>query len=337
MKHIEDTKKAIVFTDIKDFTLKNSLLTQLQVRKFLNIHDWLVIPSIKKYNWKIIKTIWDAFLIIFDDAVDAIKASIEIQNRLRSYNKKTSYNLYKIELRIIINYGDVQKEQTIIWEDYFWDVINVTSRLQSQLGDNKIFVTSNVINELKEQDWIKFKYLWETSLRWILYKVGVYEIMFCDDKWSKRKLDDIIVTRNDILLTRELKDKLKEVYSTTTEFALITSVIWVQNIFQIWAYIMVPFHLFLLYKIATKFDVPIFKKDVDQIFLTAFFSLIWIFAIGQIGEYTMTTKLAVYWVYLAVMLNFWLTYILWKYLSNYFYVRSQEIENANKELKNMLK
>jgi hypothetical protein len=37
---------------------------------------------------------------------------------------------------------------------------------------------------------------------------------------------------------------------------------------------MVPFHLFLLYKIATKFDVPIFKKDVDQIFLTAFFSLI---------------------------------------------------------------
>jgi type VI protein secretion system component VasK len=71
--------------------------------------------------------------------------------------------------------------------------------------------------------------------------------------------------------------------------------------------------------------------------LTAFFSLIWIFAIGQIGEYTMTTKLAVYWVYLAVMLNFWLTYILWKYLSNYFYVRSQEIENANKELKNMLK
>jgi hypothetical protein len=39
MKHIENTKKAIVFTDIKDFTLKNSLLTQLQVRKFLNIHD----------------------------------------------------------------------------------------------------------------------------------------------------------------------------------------------------------------------------------------------------------------------------------------------------------
>jgi hypothetical protein len=138
-------------------------------------------------------------------------------------------------------------------------------------------------------------------------------------------------------LTRELKDKLKEVYSTTTEFALITSVIWIQNILTVWAYIMLPFHLFLLYKIASKFDVSILKKDLDQIFLTAFFSLIWAFAITQIGDYTMTTKLAVYWIYLALILNFWLTYIIGKYLSNFFYVRSQEVENANKELKNMLK
>ncbi|MDR1987864.1 MAG: hypothetical protein LBQ24_03775 [Candidatus Peribacteria bacterium] len=39
MLHIEDTKKAVVFTDIKDFTLKNSLFTQLQIRKLLNIQD----------------------------------------------------------------------------------------------------------------------------------------------------------------------------------------------------------------------------------------------------------------------------------------------------------
>jgi hypothetical protein len=49
--------------------------------------------------------------------------------------------------------------------------------------------------------------------------------MLYDEKKDNLKLSDTIITRNDILLTRELKDKLKEVYSTTTEFALITSVI----------------------------------------------------------------------------------------------------------------
>jgi hypothetical protein len=39
MKYIESVKKAIVFTDVKDFTLKNSLLTQLQIREFLNTQD----------------------------------------------------------------------------------------------------------------------------------------------------------------------------------------------------------------------------------------------------------------------------------------------------------
>ena len=39
MEHIDTIKWAVVFTDIKDFTLKTSLLTQLQITKFLNKQD----------------------------------------------------------------------------------------------------------------------------------------------------------------------------------------------------------------------------------------------------------------------------------------------------------
>jgi class 3 adenylate cyclase len=335
MKHLEDTKKAIVFTDVKDFTLKNSLLTQLQVRKFLNTQDWLVIPSIKKFRWKVIKTIWDSFLIVFDSIECAINASIEIQKRLRHYNSKVNFNLNKIELRIIINYWDVQKEKTLIWEDYFWDVINIASRLQNQVIENRIYATSNVINELKWNEEIKFKYLWETSLRWILYKVWVYEILYDEELITSK--DENLENNHNILVTKELKIKKNEVSNTIIEFSLITAIAWIQNIPHIWAFIMFPFHMFLLKKIANKFQVIFTKKEIKEIILTMFFSLTWILLIVLFENYIETTKFCQYTWYFVVILNFLLSFFIWKILSNYFYIRSQKVENANRELKNMLK
>ena len=68
MEHIDTIKWAVVFTDIKDFTLKTSLLTQLQITKFLNKQDEIVLPIIVKYFWKVVKTIWDAYMIVFEKA-----------------------------------------------------------------------------------------------------------------------------------------------------------------------------------------------------------------------------------------------------------------------------
>jgi hypothetical protein len=43
-------------------------------------------------------------MIVFDDVTTAIKAAIDIQKILKTYNSKVKFNLNKIELRIIINY-----------------------------------------------------------------------------------------------------------------------------------------------------------------------------------------------------------------------------------------
>jgi hypothetical protein len=43
-------------------------------------------------------------MIIFEKALNAVNASIEIQKELNEYNKKIDFNLKKIELRISIDY-----------------------------------------------------------------------------------------------------------------------------------------------------------------------------------------------------------------------------------------
>ena len=186
MRHIDTVKKAVIFTDIKDFTLKNSLLTQKQIRDYLSTQDEIVFPLIKSNKGTLVKTMGDAYMIVFDTAKDAVQMAIDIQEALKKYNDKVSYNLYKIELRITINFWEVQKEQTVIGEDYFGDIINIASRLQYSIDENKIYVTNLVIQEIKDLWKYHFVYLWKTSLRWILQEVEVFEIIFdINNMWKK--------------------------------------------------------------------------------------------------------------------------------------------------------
>ena len=60
-------KKFIIFTDLKDFTYKNSLLTSRQIQDLLTQFDTYVKQTSEKYNIKILKSIGDAYLLICDN------------------------------------------------------------------------------------------------------------------------------------------------------------------------------------------------------------------------------------------------------------------------------
>ena len=47
----------IVFSDIKDFTLKTSLLTSKQIDEVLSQHEKLVVPAVHLFEGKVIKTL----------------------------------------------------------------------------------------------------------------------------------------------------------------------------------------------------------------------------------------------------------------------------------------
>jgi len=338
MEHIDTIKWAVVFTDIKNFTLKTSLLTQMQIWNFLNKQDEIVLPIISKYFWKIIKTIWDSYMIVFEKAENAVIASIEIQKKLQEYNFNIELNLYKLELRISIDYWDIEREINLNWEDFFWETVNISSRLQHKTPENKIFITWNVKTNIDYLRNINCLYLWKTSFKWVLYEVDIYEILFEDEKIAAFKNWEIKEKNiNDFLLTDDFKQRINEIDNTIFKFSSVAAILWIQPIPFLDVYSVLPFHIYLLKEIAKKYSIEINTTESKEIITTVIWSIWSSYILSQSIVWLSKIWMIWFWGYIMIPLNFGLTYAMWKILSMYFYQKSQWVKATNYEIKELFK
>ena len=332
MKQAWTIKWAVLFTDIKNFTLKTSLLTQKQIEDLLNKLNDLIFPIITKYDWEIVKSLWDSYMIIFNIVENSVYAGIEIQKILLKYNSEIKFDLFKIELRITIDCWKLEKKFTIKWNDYFWETVNIASRLQSITDANKIYITWNVYNKIKTIQDIKILWLGETSFKWILFNLNIYSVIF-----NENEIDINKKTIDNFIITNDMNDSIKNIDSTIFKFASVAAVLWIQPIPFVDVYALLPLHLYLLNQIAKEYWIKLNKSDSKEIISTIMWSISWSYLLSQwvVGLSKIWTLWL--WWYLMVTLNFALTYAIWKILSYYLYKKSKWIKSTNKELNNLFK
>ena len=336
MKQLWSIKWVVLFTDIKNFTLKSSLLTQKQINILLNDQDKIIFPIIKKYFWKIIKSLWDSYMIVFEKPENAINVWIEIQNKILEYNSNIKLNLYKIELRITADYWNLDKNLSINWEDFLWMPVNIASRLQSITPENKFFISWELFNKIKDNNWIKYEYLWYTTFKWVLFNVDIYDILFSkeyiniDNKKSinKKKIEKKFIT-DDIKLNIENIDNL------IFKFASVAAILWMQPVPFLDIYALLPLHLYLLSQISKEYWIELSKDESKEIISTIMGSIAWGYLLSHWVVAVSKIGLFLIWWYLVVPLNFALTYSIWKVLSFYLYKKSKWVKSTNSEL-NML-
>lgn len=336
MKHIDSINACVLFTDIKDFTLKSSLLTQKQIEILLNKQDEIVLPIIKKYFWKIIKTIWDSYMIVFERAENTIKASIAIQVALQKYNKTIRLNLYKLELRITADYGLLDHQQNIKWEDYFGETVNIAARLQNTTPENKIFISESLRSQLPDIIKDQTVSLGKTNFKWVLHDIPVYEVIY--KLYDLKKLKNwSLVHKNisEIYLSEDSKKRTEEIDKSIFNFASVAAIMWVQPLPFIDTYSVLPLHMYLLKIIANKYWFTLNKEQTKEIVSTLASSIwssyaVWqsIVGVSKIGTLGL-------WGYLLIPLNFWLTYAIGKIMSYYFYQKTQWVKASNSELKKL--
>ncbi|QFR39141.1 DUF697 domain-containing protein [Candidatus Gracilibacteria bacterium 28_42_T64] len=336
MKHIDSINGAVLFTDIKDFTLKTSLMTQVQINTLLSKQDEIIFPIIKKYFGKIVKSIGDSYMIVFEKPENALQTSIEIQKKLEKYNSQIELNLYKIELRISADYGSLEREVTINGEDYFGDSVNVASRLQNKTPENKIFISGGLWNAIQKKNDYVHLYLGKTSFKGVLYEVDIYEIVHNLQEVKNIKEGKIQhVNINDYFISEDFKTKIKKIDDTIFKFSSVAAILGVQPIPFLDTYSVLPFHLYLLQEISHSYGIELNKDESKEIFTTILSSVggSYVFSQTIVG----ITKLGFvgFGGYLMIPLNFGLTYSIGKVLSYYFYKKSQGVKATNKELKTL--
>jgi len=136
-------EKVILFNDI----IGSSKLWRLyDIKMYNKLNKFIEITNnlLKNYNnSKIIKMLGDSFMLEFNKVEDAINFSIELNNILN--NNKTGLFLNKskndrILIRTGICYGKVHKLNFNIQNcnviDYFGNVVNTTSRMESKVAKN---------------------------------------------------------------------------------------------------------------------------------------------------------------------------------------------------------
>ncbi|MDA8244143.1 MAG: RDD family protein [Elusimicrobia bacterium] len=145
---METRNLAIMLTDIKGFTSKTASFSRAQTQELLTRHRELVLPVIEKFGGRLVKTIGDAFLVVFNSPTDAVICGMEIQAVLKAHNAEKAAP-DKIEIRIAINAGEVAVHDD---GDIYGDPVNITSRLESIAEAGEVFFTEAVYLSMNKRE-----------------------------------------------------------------------------------------------------------------------------------------------------------------------------------------
>lgn len=160
----------ILLTDIKGFTEKTSHKSRADVMAMLEKHKELVLPPIEAKGGRLIKTIGDAFLVVFDSPTDAVHAGISVQEKLSVYNKNKEGD-DRIEVRIAINSGEV----TLADNDIFGDPVNITSRIEGLADAGQVYLTEAVYLSMNKKE-IRMMEVGLHQLKGLEEKIRIYKV-----------------------------------------------------------------------------------------------------------------------------------------------------------------
>ena len=132
----------------------------------------LIDPVIDRNHGRIIKTTGDGLLVEFHSVADAMRSSIEIQERMRRRNSDVPDDR-RIEFRIGINLGDIIFEDG----DIYGDGVNIAARVEQLAEVGGICVTGAVHAQVEGRLEAAFEDLGEKPLKNISRPVRVYRVL----------------------------------------------------------------------------------------------------------------------------------------------------------------
>jgi class 3 adenylate cyclase len=129
----------VMFTDIKGFTERTSKSSRAELDHILEEHEHLLMPLIPEFEGRLIKTVGDALMIVFDSPTNAVLCGIMMQERLHERNKDLPEG-ERLEVRVAINTGEMLEREG----DVFGEAVNIAARIEGITEASEIYFTESV-------------------------------------------------------------------------------------------------------------------------------------------------------------------------------------------------
>lgn len=184
-KHLKDPKGlqspmgglkrelTILFTDLKDsteyFDRKGDVDGLLRIEK----HNDLLFPLIQEEGGRVIKTIGDAIMALFETPVAGVRAAERMQRVLYKHNQDKP-DREQIHVSIGINSG----KGFIKGKDVFGKIVNIAARIESIAGPDEILISETTHRSIQSGQRFKSLFLKNASLKGIEKEIGIYKVFF---------------------------------------------------------------------------------------------------------------------------------------------------------------
>src|SRR5258705_13735475 len=166
---VERRLSAIVAADVAGYSRLMHNDEEATHAKLATLLTDAVAPAIAEHGGRIVKNTGDGFLAEFPSAVEAVRAAVQFQTRMKELTIG-ELEARRIAFRVGVNIGDVIAEP----HDIFGDDVNIAARLESIAEPGGICISSAAHERVRGKVGVEFVDLGEHNLKNIGHPVRAY-------------------------------------------------------------------------------------------------------------------------------------------------------------------
>ena len=138
---IDSGFRAIMFTDLKDSTLMNTMLGDTKALHLLHIHNALIRNALREHWGNEVKHTGDGIMVSFGSVEDAVQCAIAIQKSFAEHNQREPHE--NLHIRIGLSAGEPVEEDG----DLFGSAVQLAARICAHTEPDQILVAQIIRDE----------------------------------------------------------------------------------------------------------------------------------------------------------------------------------------------
>ena len=134
---------AVMLTDMKGFTAATRRQSREENARMLALQDELVLPVVRAFRGRPVKTMGDAYLVLFASPTSALLCGMAVQDRLWDYGRRVLPG-ERIEVRVVLTLGEVRLVGSGVRGDVYGEAVNLAARVEAEAEAGEIWFSEAV-------------------------------------------------------------------------------------------------------------------------------------------------------------------------------------------------